>query len=238
MATYTNTTKWLLRKLSGSSNVSEIDDGIGLLADDVDSKMVGQQSGLLSALPSAGKLGRIYLATDVDRLYWDTGSAWLEIGVTPWRVGDLKATWLTTAPAGWLLCDGTAVSRVTYAALFTAISTSAGAGNGTTTFNVPDYRGRVFVMPDGAAGRMASADSRGESGGEFTHTLSQAELPVVDISDPDGFVPTVVNNTTSGGAIGVYQRGASGPKLQMLGGGGAHENMPPYLTGGAVLIKT
>lgn len=47
----------------------------------------------------------------------------------------------TVAPPGWLLCDGSAVSRTTYAVLFAAIGTAWGAGNGTTTFNVPDIRG-------------------------------------------------------------------------------------------------
>ena len=50
-----------------------------------------------------------------------------------------------SAPTGWLMCDGAAVSRPTYAALFTAISTPYGAGDGSTTFNVPDLRGRVAV---------------------------------------------------------------------------------------------
>jgi microcystin-dependent protein len=49
------------------------------------------------------------------------------------------------APSGWLLCDGTAVSRTTYADLFTAISTTFGTGDGSTTFNVPDRRGRAGV---------------------------------------------------------------------------------------------
>lgn len=48
-----------------------------------------------------------------------------------------------TAPTGWLECDGSAVSRTTYAALFTALSTTWGAGDTTTTFNLPDFRGRV-----------------------------------------------------------------------------------------------
>ena len=48
-----------------------------------------------------------------------------------------------TAPADWLLCDGTAISRTTYANLFAAIGTTFGAGNGTTTFNVPNTAGRT-----------------------------------------------------------------------------------------------
>lgn len=48
------------------------------------------------------------------------------------------------APAGWLLCDGSAVSRTTFAALFTTIATSYGSGNGTTTFNIPNFKGRFL----------------------------------------------------------------------------------------------
>jgi microcystin-dependent protein len=55
----------------------------------------------------------------------------------------------TTAPDGWLLCDGSAVSRTSYAALFAAISTSHGTGDGSTTFNVPDYR---YQIPRGRGG--------------------------------------------------------------------------------------
>src|SRR5690242_494962 len=48
-----------------------------------------------------------------------------------------------SAPTGWLLCDGTAVSRATYATLFGVIGTTYGTGDGSTTFNLPDFRGRV-----------------------------------------------------------------------------------------------
>ena len=55
----------------------------------------------------------------------------------------------STAPTGWLLCDGTAVSRSTYAALFAAIGTTYGSGDGSTTFNVPDTRG-IFISGVGS----------------------------------------------------------------------------------------
>jgi microcystin-dependent protein len=51
----------------------------------------------------------------------------------------------SSAPTGWLECDGSAVSRATYARLFTAVSTTWGVGDGSTTFNLPDFRGRVLV---------------------------------------------------------------------------------------------
>jgi microcystin-dependent protein len=55
----------------------------------------------------------------------------------------------TTAPEGWLLCDGSAVSRTDYAALFAVVSTAHGIGDGATTFNVPDYR---YQVPRGRGG--------------------------------------------------------------------------------------
>lgn len=80
----------------------------------------------------------------------------------------------TTAPTGWLICDGTAVSRTTYAALFTAIGTTYGVGNGTTTFTLPNTKGRVVVGLDAA---QSEFNVLGETGGAKTHTLTEAEMP-------------------------------------------------------------
>lgn len=81
-----------------------------------------------------------------------------------------------SAPTGWLLCDGTAVSRTTYADLFGIISTTYGVGNGSTTFNIPDMRGRVPVGLDVGNANMAAADTLGETGGEENHVLSVNQL--------------------------------------------------------------
>ena len=81
----------------------------------------------------------------------------------------------TTAPTAWLLCDGTAVSRTTYASLFAVISTTYGVGDGSTTFNLPNLKGKVPVGRDSGD---ASFDTMGESGGAKTHTLTSAEMPV------------------------------------------------------------
>jgi microcystin-dependent protein len=79
-----------------------------------------------------------------------------------------------TAPAGWLLCDGRAISRSTYAPLFNIISTNWGAGDGVTTFNLPDFRGRVPV----GVGQQPGGTNfvLGATGGEEQHTLLLAEL--------------------------------------------------------------
>lgn len=79
----------------------------------------------------------------------------------------------TTAPTGYLLADGSAVSRTTYANLFAVFGTTYGAGNGSTTFNLPDFRGRVLVQRS----TDAEFDTMGEKYGEKVHTLTIAEMP-------------------------------------------------------------
>ena len=78
-----------------------------------------------------------------------------------------------TAPTGWLLCDGSAISRTTYAGLFAVLGTTYGAGNGSTTFNIPDLRTRVAVGKNGT-GTFATL---GATGGAETVTLTSAEMP-------------------------------------------------------------
>lgn len=76
----------------------------------------------------------------------------------------------SVAPSGFLICDGSSISRSTYADLFSAIGTTYGAGDGSTTFNLPDMSGRV---PIGVSLDIAL----GDVGGEETHTLLTNELP-------------------------------------------------------------
>jgi len=78
----------------------------------------------------------------------------------------------TVVPAGWLACNGQEVRRTDFPLLFSVIGTSAGAGNGTTTFNVPDLRQRVIVGYDGSDPMYAMA----AEGGEATHVLTAAEM--------------------------------------------------------------
>lgn len=81
-----------------------------------------------------------------------------------------------SAPSGWLVCDGSAVSRTnaTYARLFAAIGTTYGVGDGSTTFNVPNLKGRV---PVGYDATQTEFDALAETGGAKTHTLTSAEMP-------------------------------------------------------------
>lgn len=150
-----------------------------------------------------------------------------------------------TAPTGFLLCDGTAYSRTTYAALFAVTSTQFGVGDGSTTFNVPNIKGKVVVGIDAA---QTEFDARGETGGAKTHTLTVAEMPThshtqdphthtQDTNDYDfGSNPggggdhaalgaTITTNRTDG--LSLKSTTATN---QNTGGNGAHNNLQPYIT--------
>jgi len=90
-----------------------------------------------------------------------------------------------SVPSGYLLCDGSAVSRTTYALLFNVIGTTWGNGDGVTTFNVPDFR-RAVAVGSGGAGTGVLGNAVGNAGGAETHVISGTELPVHNhgYSDP------------------------------------------------------
>lgn len=93
--------------------------------------------------------------------------------------GDLKPFAGGTAPDGWLVCDGSEVSRVGFPNLFSVISTTWGAGDGTNTFNLPDLRDRTLV---GAS----ATKPLGATGGAESTVLTIAQLPAHnhDVHDP------------------------------------------------------
>lgn len=101
--------------------------------------------------------------------------------------GIMMPTATPTAPAHWLLCDGAEISRTTYGRLFQAIGTTYGTGDGSTTFNLPDLRGRTIHgldnMGGSAANRLPGATSVGHNGGqaEITTTTDPHSLTINEI---------------------------------------------------------
>jgi microcystin-dependent protein len=137
----------------------------------------------------------------------------------------------TAAPSGWLLCDGSAISRVTYAALFTAIGTTHGVGDGSTTFNLPDIRGRIAAGKDNmggtAANRLTAAGSGitgttlGVAGGTETHTLTTAQSPAHTHGGSTGTVSADHGHTTQ---ITYSTLAAGGFYALVYSGGGWNAN--------------
>ena len=128
---------------------------------------------------SAAREGLVELATlDEARAGTDTTRA-----VTPQALADaippgviLDYAGAGPIPAGWLACTGQLVSRTTYARLYAAIGTTWGAGDGRTTFAVPDLRRRVRAGASGAA-TPRLGNTVGSTGGSETHTLTTSEMP-------------------------------------------------------------
>lgn len=89
--------------------------------------------------------------------------------------GSLQLYGGSAAPTGWLLCDGSAISRTTYATLFALISTVYGSGDGSSTFNIPDFRGRSPIGVGTGTGLTARALAA--TVGVETYALSSGELP-------------------------------------------------------------
>lgn len=151
---------------------------------------------------------------------------------------------IATVPAGWLPCDGSAVSRAQYPRLFAAIGTIHGAGDGSTTFNLPDWRDRSPMgarQDDAGAAKTNVSGALTLSGGESTHALTEAEMPshAHTLKDSNGVVfwkdfragyngnwPLIKATITNGDPNGPY------PELQSVptGGNQPHNNLHPYFS--------
>jgi microcystin-dependent protein len=153
-----------------------------------------------------------------------------------------------TEPAGSVFCYGQALSREAYAALFDAIGTTYGAGDGSTTFNVPDLRGRVVAGQDDMGGSSANrltspinGDTLGAAGGSESHTLTEGQLPghthVVSLStDENGaHIHFTLGETNFGNPAGGdhWSTGSESPIAQQGVGGGDDRqyNLAPSASG-------
>lgn len=110
--------------------------------------------------------------------------------------------WLTdTAPAGWLLCDGSQKNRVAYKPLFDVIGTRYGVGDGSTTFNLPDLRGRFFLGKTVAG----TGSVLGEIGGtlDHTHTGGTTGSSAVTITGTPAAATATISGSTAGSTAGI-----------------------------------
>lgn len=188
----------------------------------------------------------LYLYVDLEHkeLYYFDGTRFVSYGggsggtggdTVP--IGSIVPFASDTIPNGWLLCDGSAVSRTTYSELFAIIGTAHGIGDGSTTFNVPNIKGKVVVGKQQTMTPSGNFTNLGETGGEEDHTLTVDEMP-----SHGHDVAIAVNNTVPGGARYYFNSAGttSAPisdtaawsnslTAKATGGGQAHNNLQPYI---------
>jgi microcystin-dependent protein len=195
-------------------------------------------AGLLEVITYEGATAKMqrYTARDGGKIwtrYWN-GTAWnpwAQIGTlaTPTGVVQLFAGTGST-PGGWLVCNGSAVSRTTYAELFTVIGTTYGVGDGSTTFNLPNTVNRF----------VEGSTVPGSSGGSGTHThgltaavadlrmaTSGTELHGRNRSSPSS--RTLDRRFTATGASMAAEDNVSGVGIALTGSTDAQSSLPPYV---------
>lgn len=170
-----------------------------------------------------------------ERYYTETEVDALIAGIQGAMVGEIRMTGIDvyskSVPDGWLVCDGTQVSRTTYSDLYTAIGEAFGSGDGSTTFNLPNFEGRFPV-----GSRYYGGNHNmwlGATGGEEYHTLDIDEMPEHDHSQyPNGDIYWRRIGNLDGIPnewVAIWNANYDPVILVSEGGNQPHENLPPYL---------
>lgn len=234
MSNYTKVTDFAAKDALSTGNPAkivkgtEIDDELVAISGAVASK-ADIASPTFTGTPAAPTASSGTSTTQLATTAFAMGAAAL---VSP--AGELKMWPTATAPTGFLLCTGAAVSRTIYAALFAVIGTTFGAGDGTTTFNLPDFDNR---LPIGAGDLYAVGATGGSKDAvvvSHTHTAT--------VTDPGHFHTTNFNQTGDDGSIpGGGNGNASTVNTNTkttgitvanstTGSSGTDANLPPYLS--------
>ena len=191
----------------------------------------------------------LYIVLDEQTSYTYNGTTLVSVGGgssagggETLKIGTILPFSGSTLPTGYLFCDGSAISRTTYAGLFAVIGTAFGAGDGSTTFNLPNLNGRV---PVGQDSNDTDFDTLGETGGEKEHTLTVDEMPEHKHEGIEWLGNSQYNISLNSGSLSTgYKMTWTGSsdtsKIQTVsaGGGQAHNNVQPYVVVNYIIKAT
>lgn len=181
---------------------------------------------------------------DSDRLKRFNGTSWDNLQFIQDLIDHIASTTLhsgippgtfihfggSAAPTGYLLCDGTAISRTTYANLFTAIGTLYGAGDGSTTFNLPDGQGRIVISKKASVGaidtvgKVAGSWDHTHSTPNHTHTIPTHTHTLSAHTHAVGNHSHTISSHTHSLPAHYHNVGGAGATLAISGAGGAHNH--------------
>lgn len=273
MSTNTVNFNWILPTVGGDSNIwGSPDLGLNKNLVSQDSLVRRLMNTFISATaPTELQSGTMWIDSTTNPWIWNVYNSgtttWIKIGeidnvantFTPvtgdadgFAVGDYKYSSIASAHGKWLICNGAAISRATYSALFTLFNALTpqlpfGGGDGVTTFNLPDLRGAVGGAI-GLSGLSALTPNTpwsapttwtiGNYKGEEAHTLISAELP-----DPITSASAQASFSITGGANGIQSTAGSGLGgnagiIRNVGGNATHNTMQPTVFAGNYFIFT
>jgi microcystin-dependent protein len=186
-----------------------------------------------TTIPDTPDAGELHLYAKTDGALYSKNDAGLEVllATIPVPSGTLWMYAGVTAPSGWLIANGSAVSRTNYAALFAVVGTTYGTGDGLSTFNLPDLQGRVPI----GAGQGSGLTNRTLSTklGAETHQLSVAEL-----ASHNHTIRVHGGNDVNFSASPIVLGGDDGPggsaiainnPISSIGSNSPHNNMQPSI---------
>jgi microcystin-dependent protein len=172
---YYSGSSWIYIINSTSATLPVANGGTG--ATTLTGVLIGNGTNAVTAV-APGSSGNVLISNGAD---------WVSSTTLTVPTGAITAFAGSSAPTGYLLCDGSALSRTTYSNLFAVIGTTYGGGNGSTTFNLPDLRGRAIFGIDNmggiaasrltTAGGLSANNTLGASAGSQTITLQETNLP-------------------------------------------------------------
>jgi microcystin-dependent protein len=150
--------------------------------------------------------------------------------------GDLKYSTKGIADTGWLICDGSEVSRDEYADLFDVIGETFGAGDSVDTFNLPNFMGNLVIPESGSE----PFEAQGNNGGDQTHTVIEDEMAEHDHeTEAIMYTPSPVPMFYTPGPtqLQYWIPVASPQNTSSTGGDDPHNNLMPFTTIGSIQIK-